>query len=227
MQAVTNKTSKRLSTRLTLAATIITLSSVMIEANELRNGTWEIFLTPQFTDQTTFSFGNGSQADISSRSALGLGIGYNVNPNVELAILMNSSSGNYEGTRVHDDGTSEKFTSNMYTSSIKFAATYNFLEGDFTPFVSASIGSTYIDSGISTGEEITGCYWYPWYGYLCGPVDLTYTTVSLNYGASIGLRYDLNDQIFIKGSIGKDYLDIDSSNTADLTVYQFSIGAAF
>lgn len=34
----------------------------------------------------------------------------------------------------------------------------------FTPYIGASIGSTYIDSGIPTGDIGTGCGWDPWWG---------------------------------------------------------------
>ncbi len=199
--------------------------SVLAEAKEQRNESWEFFFTPIFTQSKVLEFGNGSEADINSRGGLGFGFGYNVNPNIELTMLFSGSSGNYKGTRVKEDGEKKEFTSNMYTSSMNFGATYNFLEGAFTPYVSGTFGFTYVDSGIVVEGGDGYCYWDPWWGYICH--SKTYTDTVLNYGGSAGLRYDFGNGLFLKGGIGMTYLDIDSTNSSDFIVYDFSIGSTF
>ena len=191
-----------------------------------RNKKWEFFLVPQFTNSKVLQFTNGAEADINERSGLGFGFGYNLNQHIELSLLFSSSNGNYTGTRIADDGsnTPEKFTSNLYTSKLDFGFTYNLLKSAFTPYVSANIGPTYIDSGIPTGDTGTVCWWDPWWGYVCGPVALTYTTTKINYGAGVGLRYDFNRKVFIKGGVAKNYIDLGSSNRPDFTTYQFIFG---
>jgi hypothetical protein len=190
---------------------------------------WEFILAPQYINSKVLQFDNGAEADINARSSLGFGFGYNLDKNIELSLLFASSSANYTGTRIIDDGsdTPEKFTSNLYTSSINLGFTYNFLKSPLTPYLSATLGSTYIDSGIPTGNIVTGCWWDPWYGYLCSPTAQTYTSTNFTYGASVGVRYDFNRKLYIKGGVGKNYIDIDSSNTADFTAYQFIFGFMF
>lgn len=187
---------------------------------------WELFLAPMITNSKVLQFDNGAEADINKRSSLGFGFGYNLNSNIELSVLFASSNANYTGTRIADDGanTPEKFTSNLYTSKLDFGFTYNLFSSAFTPYISANIGTTYIDSGIPTGNISTACWWDPWWGYVCGPFAQTYTSTEFNYGAGIGLRYDFNRKLFIKGGIAKNYLDTNSSNTADFTTYQFIFG---
>lgn len=209
---------------------VITLISFDVHAyTDSRAGKWEFFLAPQYTNSKILQFDNGAEADINARSSLGFGFGYNLNSNIELSLLFAASSANYTGTRIIDDGsdTPEKFTSNLYTSTISFGFTYNFLKSPLTPYLSANLGSTYIDSGIPSGKIITGCWWDPWYGYICTPRAQTYTSTEFNYGASAGLRYDFNRKVYIKGGIGKNYIDIDSSNTAGFTAYQFIFGFMF
>jgi len=149
--------------------------------------------------------------------------------------LFSSSNGNYSGTRIIDNDPPlldqpngpQKFTSKLYTSTLDFGFTYNLLSGPFTPYISANIGSTYVDSGVPTGNIVTGCWWDPWWGYVCTPQAQTYTSTVINYGAGIGLRYDFSRKLYIKGGVAKNYLDINSSNTPDFTSYQFIFGFMF
>ncbi len=197
---------------------------------------WAFFLAPQFTNSKVLQFTNGAEADINEHSSVGFGFAYNLNAHIELGATFASSNSNYVGTRIIDNDPEDpdnpngpqKFTSNMYTSSIDFNFTYNLLSTPFTPYITANIGSTYIDSGVPTGDIISGCWWDPWWGwYVCGPTALTYTTTELNYGAGVGLRYDFNRKLYIKGGVAKNYIDLNSSNTPDFTTYQFIFGFMF
>ena len=217
-----------------LVKSVFFIVAVFISINafafsDSRSEKWEFFLAPQFTNSKVLQFDNGAEADINERSSLAFGLGYNLNHNIELSLLFASSNANYTGTRIADDGsnTPEKFTSNLYTSKIDFAFTYNLLRSAFTPYISANIGTTFIDSGIPTGNITSVCWWDPWWGYICSPTAQTYTSTEFNYGAGIGLRYDFNRKLYIKGGIAKNIIDLDSSNTADFTTYQFVFGFMF
>lgn len=190
---------------------------------------WEFFIAPQMTNSKVLQFEGGAEADISKRSSIAFGFGYNINHNIELDMSFSSSNANYTGTIMPEDPANlpETGTYSLYTSSIKLGFTYNFLKNPFTPYVSANIGSTYIDSGVPTGDIVDGCWYYPYWGYVCGPVAQTYTSTEFNYGAALGLRYDFNRQVYIKGDVGKNYLDINSSNTPDFTTYRFFLGFMF
>lgn len=213
-----------------LIKTLVFVMTITITAqarSASRANSWEFFLTPQIITAKSIDFGNGATADLNDRSSLGIGFGYNLDDHIELTLLFDSSSSNYTGTRVADDAakTSESFTSNLYTSTFDFGLTYNLLESPFTPYVSLDFGSTYMDSGIATGDSSVGCYWHPWYGYICTPVDNTYTDFRFHYGASVGLRYDLRNKIYFKGNIGKKYVDV--GDDPGFTVYQLIFGAMF
>jgi len=198
-----------------------------LKTQGMTNGSF--FLSPQFTNSKTLTFDNGASAVINDRSSIAFGLGYNINPHIELTTQFASSSSNYTGTRIIDDGsdTPEKFTSNLYTSSINFGFTLNLLSTPFTPYISANLGSTYIDSGVPTGDIGSFCYWYPYYGYVCSPTALTYTSTEFNYGAGLGLRYDFNRKLYIKGGANINVIETSSSNTADFTTYQFTFGFMF
>ena len=188
---------------------------------------WEFYLAPQITNSKVIEFDNGAQASINKHSSIGFGMGYNMNSHIELSLDFASSNANYTSTAVPEDPSQSPVTSthSLYTTSINFGFTFNFLSTPFTPYVTANLGSTYIDSGVLTGNVGTGCWWYPYWGYVCGPVAQTFTSTEFNYGAALGLRYDFNRRLFIKGQAGKNYLDI--GNTPDFITYRFIFGFMF
>lgn len=216
---------------LVLLLTVITFStqSLALEQAQSRKGTWNISVIPTVTNSKVLQFENGSEADINKRSGFGIGFGYNFDGHLELGMVFASSNSNYTGTRVLDDGngTAERFSANLYTSALTVDLAYYFLKGVFTPYVNGYIGSTYIDSGIPTGNISTGCWWDPWWGYICTPVAQTYTSTAFSYGFGGGLRYDFNRYVFLKAGAVINNLDLNTTNDADFTTYTLGIGFKF
>jgi Outer membrane protein beta-barrel domain len=224
----------------TLALALLLSPAISMNAeaafHDSRVEKWEFFLAPMVTNSKVLQFSNGAEADINKRSSIGFGFGYNINAHIELTGLFSSSNSNYTGTRIIDNDPEDpenpngpqNFTSNMYTSSLEFGFTYNLLAAPFTPYITANLGTTYIDSGVPTGDINTGYCWDPWYGYYypCASAQ-TYTTTEINYGLALGLRYDFSRKLYIKGDVGKNYIDVDSSNTPDFTTYRFIFGFMF
>ena len=215
--------------KVSLALFALTSTGAQAEFYDSRVEKWEFFLAPQITSAKDLQFDNGASADINQRSTLAFGLGYNIDAHIELSLQFSASNGNYTSTIVPDDPTESPVTStqSLYTSTMDFGFTYNFLSGPLTPYVQASLGYTYIDSGIYTGNITTGCWWYPYWGYDCGPVAQTYTSTEFTYGAALGLRYDFGRKMYIKGDVGKNYLDFGSSNTPDFDTYRFTFGFMF
>jgi hypothetical protein len=205
------------------------LAANSIAAPGNRTGAWQISLIPSFTNSQSIQSATGARADINEHSGFSIGIGYNYSDHLEIDLDFGSGNANYEGTRILDDGsnTPEQFTGSFYTSHMNLGLTYNFMAARFTPFIKGNIGLTYIDSGIPTGDVISGCWWDWWGYYYCGDYALTYTTSDLSYGADLGLRFDISNKIFIKGSVGKTYIDLSNTETPDFTQYKFIVGFSF
>ncbi len=208
------------------AVAVLSLASVPSAGERIRAEKWEIFFAPTVIEAKTLEYGHGAKASINGRTAFAFGIGYNFTEHLEVSVLMSSSSANYTGTRVNEHGDKESFTDTMYSSSFNLQGTYNFMEGPFTPYINGYIGSTYIDSGVPTGEEGDYCWWDPWWGYVCGPYRVTYTATKFSYGFDLGARYDF-ETIYVAGSVGKNFVDLDSSNGGDFNIYRFIFGFKF
>lgn len=199
----------------------------LLYANGSRAEKMEFFFTPVYVNSKTIHFAQGSSIDLNSRNGFGFGMGYNVNKNLELAILFNSSNSSYKATVVQENGSKKSYIANMYTANTNLAATYNFMDGPLTPYVTGTVGYTYVDSGVSNGNIGSGCYWDPWWGYICGPVADTYSSNEFNYGASVGVRYDINRRLYLKFGIGKSWIDFKNSSSNDFTVYDLTLGTKF
>lgn len=189
-----------------------------------RAGKWEVFFAPMWMDDMKIDGDHGSSADINGRSSMGFGFGYNATDHIEVGMIFNASSGSYSATAVQDDGTKRSYNGTMYSSSLALGGAYNFLEGPLTPYIGANIGSTFIDSNIPTGNTIGGCWWDPWWGYVCGGYPETYTSTNFTYGADLGLRFDV-EGMFFKAGVGKNF--IDAKKDFGVTLYALIFGFKF
>jgi len=90
---------------------------------------------------------------------------------------------------------------------------FNFLDGAFTPFVEAGIGYARVDSNIADGPPTTGCWWDPWWGYICTSFYDTYSDTRTMYSAAVGVRWDISRDLLLRASYG--YTDLDTGNYSE------------
>ncbi len=205
---------------------ILLLSSVSLTpllADAKRADTWQIALTPHYTSAQKLHYKDGQYLDLSSRTGWGFGVGYNFNEHIGLDLNFNSSSGGSNANINDENGTAHQFSNSFYSSSVDLEATYNIIDGPFTPYLSASIGSTFVDSGMATGDLYYGCGYY----YYCGYYKETYTAVRFNAGAGLGLRYDFENMLYLKGGVKGYWVDYNTENTPYFIDYQLSVGMKF
>lgn len=224
-----HKTSTRgLCMRLVTSFFLIFLLFTTSQAAGNREGTWQVSFTPHYVASKSLRFGDKGSVDFNDRSGWGLGVGYNFTDHVSLDLDFTSSNGSYNGSVNESNGSVSNYSGNMYSSSIDLALTYNILKSNFTPYLSADIGSSFIDSGIPTGNYYGGTCYDPWYGYYYQCVDAeTHTTTKFHYGAGAGLRYDFKNRLFLKGGVNVDLLDFNSDQTPYFIDYRISIGTTF
>jgi hypothetical protein len=73
-------------------------------------------------------------------------------------------------------------TGELDVGSFSGIATWHFMDGPITPYVSATLGWTWVDSNIADGPPQVGCWWDPWYGYICTSLTETKSDTSMSYG---------------------------------------------
>lgn len=151
----------------------------------------------------------GSTLDLSSRTGFQVGVDYFVNNKLSAGFDATWLRPQFDAVLVPEDGSPNVSISNR--SSIfsgQFNGTYNFIEGSFTPYIEAGLGWTYFDSNVADDAPVTGCWWDPWWGYICSDFYSTYSSTNFSYGAGIGIRWDMNRDIAIKA--GYRLLEVES-----------------
>lgn len=194
-----------------------------------REGKWQGYFGGNYTNSTSIDFNGGASADIDGDLGFIFGLGYNFTEKLALDFDMGWVSVSYKGTRENANTSArETFGGTMDASSTRFNLTYNFMAKRLTPFIAGNIGWTWIDSNIPSGPSTGGCWWDPWYGYICSSFQPTYGATEFTYGGSLGVRYDVNNTLFLRGLVGKQWLDVSTANgTPDFTSYRVDIGFMF
>ncbi len=193
-----------------------------------RSGNWDVSLTGTYVHSGTVNFDNDASASVDSSSAWGMTIGYNFNENLNLALDLSSRSANYSAEIIREDSTRAIVEGRLDTSTTNLGLTYNFLDQRLTPYVTANLGWTFTDTNVPTGEPpSSGCWWYPWWGYVCGTFVPTETSNDWSYGGIVGLRLDISDKVFAKAGAGKQWIRYGDAGNPDFTFYKFDLGLMF
>jgi opacity protein-like surface antigen len=196
-----------------------------------RAGKWEFTLQPQYTHSQMFDSGNGSGGTVDSSLGFGFGVAYNLSNNLSLGGDFFWSQANYNATVAGagaNAGNSYTVNGTLQSNTIRFNATWNFLPGDFTPFVVGGLGSTYIDTNIPNGPSTPVCWWDPWWGYYCGSYIPTRTAYYVSYSGGLGLRWEIDRNVFLRAVAIRQWLDVGGSLGQPYTdQYRFDVGFKF
>lgn len=206
----------------TILATILGISlwaPSTIAAESDREMKWQFSAPVTFTSGTTFDGQNGTNFKLHDDVGFGVGFGYNLNPHFMVGIDFTWISANYDAkitTDLNNDQIPDSTTSvsgTLDATNAQFVGQYNILKGRFTPFLRASFGWTWIDSNIPAGPPQGSCFWDPWYGYVCGTWQPTYSATRFAYGAAAGVRAELGERFYLEGSYNVLWLDAGKSGT--------------
>ncbi|MFV2059990.1 MAG: outer membrane beta-barrel protein [Gammaproteobacteria bacterium] len=193
-----------------------------------RDKRWEVSLLTKYIDSTKIDFNGGAQASLNKEWGWGFGFAYNYSKKWNFGFDISGTNVGYSGTRVEDNGDKSQVSGRLSTSSSNFSAIYNFTNKRFTPFVGASLGWIFIDTNIADGPPGSVCWYDPWWGYICSGYQPTKTTTEFSYGLNMGLRLEVNRDMFLRGSVGRTWADLsNTSNSLELDNFRFDIGIMF
>ena len=213
-----------------VAALAAVLSIFPAYAQTTRGGKGEFYLAPVFTDGKSYSTEGGSSAKTDTGYGLTLGYAFNFDQHKSLGIEFGWGSQDYRATiqpGVGNNNSVVNVNSQIDTWTVRFLGTYNFLAGNFTPFVTGGLGWTYLDSNIPTGLPQNVCWYYPWYGSSCASYVPTAATTRFSYNAGAGLRMELGKG-FVRGLVNQQYVDFGGSyGQTAFTQYRIDFGVKF
>ena len=192
------------------AAILLIVSPVLASAQGYGSSKWEFYVSGLYQDSESVSGGGGSGVDFDSDWGLGLTLNYKLTPKLAVGGDFEFVTPRYTAALVNDEGETETFrhTANQFTGRLK--ATYEFTENDFSPYVEAGVGWTQFDSNVADGDPLIGCWWHPWWGYICNGFYDTITETNFSYGGALGIRYRVSNGSMIK--LGYNTYQLDGSS---------------
>jgi len=188
-----------------------------------RAGKWESTFNFINSQSTNANGEGGSSIELDSDIGWGFSLGYNVNPHILINYEFSSITPRYDATFVKDDGspTSIKHEMNIYQS--QFNVVYNLMAQNFTPFVQAGLGWSYLDSNKTNGSG--GCYPDYYWGWYC--YQDTYSDTRLSYNVAAGIRYELSNGMLFRASYKQSWVDLSHSDALELGTVNIEIGSIF
>ncbi len=200
--------------KLAIAILVIALPCIS-SAQGSRANSWDVSVSAIFQDSKSISGDGGSFLDVDSDIGIGINFAYNLNSKLSFGVDFEFLQPDYKATLVDGIGGLDDIVIDHEISQFnsRFKGTFNLMEGPFTPFLEAGLGWSYFDSNVQDGPPQTGCWWHPWYGYICENFYDTYDDTLFSYGVGVGLRYELNGGTFLKASY--NYWELDGMDQAE------------
>jgi opacity protein-like surface antigen len=193
--------------------------------NSNRTDTWEFTIPVRYINGGSADFEGGTSISFDDDVSWGFGFGYNFNEKFNLDFEISWSDFNYDVEFASADTPalpSVKATGSMDASNSSFNFTYNIMAKTITPYVSAGIGWTWVDTNIPSGSPDIGCWWDPWYGQICTSYQDTFEDDAFSYGLGAGVRVEVTDTFFLRLGVNNVWQDFGGSDY-DKTPEVFSV----
>ena len=212
-----------------LSCILVFIVSTHANANYTkRSDKWEASFKILNTQSTDIDGQNGSQTSMKSDFGWGFTLGYNLNPHILLNFDFSASTPSYKATLVDsEDGSKHEINHKMDLLDSQFNVVYNVFTSQFTPYIQAGVGWSFVDSNIAKGPPNSICWWDPWWGYVCDSYQNTYNDERFSYNVAVGFRYELDNSLFFRASYKQSMIDFSNSDDASIGSYHFEIGSIF
>lgn len=191
---------------------------------------WEAYAGARYVFSETIDFKGGSTIDSDDDLGFAFGLGYNLDDHWQVGGEISWSNVDYDGVlqSANTPGATAHLSGEYETFAMSANVTYHFMDGPLTPFVTANLGYTWVDSNIADGPPQTGCWWDPWWGYVCNTWVDTKSAESASYGLGAGVRWEFSRGGFLRASYNQRWLDLDeASGTPNFGGVFVDIGSKF
>lgn len=196
--------------------------------DQSRANKWDMSFRLLSSGSESASSTNGSSINVDSEVGWGFGFGYNFNEHLSLGFDFDFVKPRYQAVLVDENLDVTTIKTRLTVSSGQLKGTWNILKGPLTPYVEAGLGWTYLDSNFPSGPPVTGCWWDPFWGYICNTFYSTYSDTSFAYNGGLGVRWDINPMVFLKGGYRQQRIDLGGrTGDIDLESWRIEIGTSF
>lgn len=194
-----------------------------------REGRWEIAVGTCYQLGTDIDGTEGSSISTNDDFGFSIFTGYNFTDNLAATAGFQWAGIGYDADIVEEDGDPSRISGSYDAWALAVNGLYSFGDGPVTPYIGAGIGWTWIDTKIPDGLPSTGCWWDPWWGYVCSTYYPTKTINAVSYQATLGVRYDFNnDMTFLRFGYTSQWQQFDNTDgTPRFDVIGLEVGWMF
>lgn len=191
---------------------------------------WAWSFAAIYQDSASSGAEGGSNLRLDNELGFGVNFGYNFTNKLFLGGDFEWLRPDFSATIVEDAPDPQTRTINHTMSQFngRIKGVLTFLESPLSPFVEAGIGWSYFDSNVADGPPVTGCWWHPWWGYICENFYTTFSSTEFSYGGAIGLRYILRGGMTLKLSVNQYWIDVgNAGGDPELNAARLEFGWTF
>jgi opacity protein-like surface antigen len=176
-------------------------------------GDWEFRIGPVFQESKNIGFNGGTSAKIDSTTGVKFGAGYYVTDHLIIGGNFSWGQSSFSGSVASGTpGVSAQFENgHVDFSTLIFDAQYTFLNGPIKPFGKVGLGWNWINTNIASGPPQYGCWWDPWWGYVCSGWQPTHGASSFTYQVGAGVQVNFTRTFAV--DLDYQYTWIDLNNT--------------
>ena len=206
-QMLTRPLRARLLVSSAMVAGLLAAGTVSAQVRD-RAGSFEFGLQIADVSGTSASGINGASIDVSNDTAWGVVGNYNFTNKLAVGAELTWADPTYSLRRKLDPSNAIiGVDAELDIGSFLVKGIFNFMDGAFTPYVEVGAGWVRIDSNVADGPPTTGCWWDPWWGYMCTSFSDTYSDTRTGYTYAVGLRWDVNESFLLRASYGEVEVD--------------------
>lgn len=188
----------------------------------------ELVFRTNYVESVTLDGKKGSNLETDDDIGFGIGFMYNLDRHWAFGGSFDWFDTDYEATVVPENvniDPSFTYRNTLESLSFNFDANYYFLDSNITPYVTASLGWTNLDSNVASGPGYQYCWWSYW-GYYCTVSVPTVNESGFNYKLGGGVMWEVSRYFVVRGSVSYSEVDIDiGGETPYSTIWRLELAS--
>ncbi|HMK29765.1 MAG TPA: outer membrane beta-barrel protein [Steroidobacteraceae bacterium] len=204
---------KLLSIGLLACAALLASQAVSAQGSGPSAGAWEFTLGPVYTLSKSVNFEGGSSAKLESSVGGRFGIAYYLTDEFSFGGDFAYGRPNLTANVIGANGTANFVENGRATiNSFNFTGTYHLLDGAIRPFALLGVGWNWVSTDIASGPPVAGCWWDPWWGYICSGYQPTHGASSLTGQLGLGVQLNFNESFAVNVDYRETWIQLQNAN---------------
>jgi opacity protein-like surface antigen len=175
-------------------------------------GDWEFGIGPVFIQSKDIDFKGGSTVHVDSTTGVKIRTAWYVSPDLAIGFNFGWAGTDFNATNVKQNGSTFLQNGHLDFSTLMFDAVYTFGQRPIKPLISAGLGWNWLNTNIASGPPQTGCWWDPWWGYICSGYQPTVGSNSFTYQLGAGLQFNLSRSFLVDLDYRYTWIQVSNAN---------------